>query len=65
LKNRYVIGSVVGAAIGLILGYFGAGSAGVVSLAVSAGIGALVGLFIVARATMRGNEACGGQTGMG
>jgi len=66
LKNRYIIGPVVGAAIGLILAYFSTSSVSAINLSVAAGIGALVGLFIVARASVPVDGAtCGGQTGMG
>ncbi len=66
MKNRYVIGPAIGAAIGLMLGYFGADSAGAVSLAVGAGIGALVGLFVIARISMpAGGATGGGQPGAG
>ena len=66
MRNRYIIGPVIGAAIGMALGYFGTSSVSAISLSIAAGIGALIGLFIVARASVRIDEAtCGGQTGIG
>lgn len=53
MKLRYVIGALVGAAIGTGLGYLGtAQDLNLSSLGIGALIGAAVGLFIVARASV-------------
>ena len=57
MKARYVIGALIGAAIGVVLSYLYSQSegAGLTSnLGIGALIGALVGLYIVSAASMSG-----------
>ena len=60
MKLRYVIGVMVGAAIGIILSYLysqGEGAAYTSNLGVGALIGALVGLFIISAASASGRNS--------
>ena len=66
MKTRYIIGVIVGAAIGAILTYFGTDSIGAGNLLIGVVIGALVGLYFTFAATMSsGGSASGGRSGMG
>ncbi len=54
MKSRYVIGALIGAAIGIVLSYLysqGEGAGITSNLGIGALIGALVGLFIVSAAS--------------
>ncbi len=65
MRLRYVIGILVGAAFGAGLGYLGMAQDPELSrLGIGALIGAIVGLFIVARASV-GAGAEGGSAGGG
>jgi len=68
MKSRYVIGVLIGAAIGIILSYLYSQSEGAAytsNLWVGALIGALVGLFIVSAASVSGGstnaDGCGAE----
>lgn len=52
MRLRYVVGGLVGAAFGIGLGYLGAQDLSFSSIGIGALIGAVVGLFIVARASV-------------
>ena len=63
--NRYLIGAFVGAAIGLALSYLYSQSdptALTSNLWVGALIGALVGLYLVSAASLRGKDGCGAES---
>lgn len=66
MKSRHIIGAIVGAAIGMILGYFGSGSLGAVNLLIGALAGSFVGLYLVNASTMPADRTIsGGRAKMG
>ena len=52
MKYKNIIGTIIGAAIGMTLGYFGAGSLDAVNLLIGTFAGAVVGLYLVTASTM-------------
>jgi outer membrane lipoprotein SlyB len=61
VKSKHIIGAIVGAAIGMILGYFGTGSLSAINLLIGAIAGALVGLYLVtAHSTPASGRSGGG-----
>jgi hypothetical protein len=65
VELRHIVGVGIGVVVGMLLAYFGAGSAGVGNLAVGAVIGALVGLYFVSAAAMQAGATSGEHSGMG
>ena len=66
MKSRHIVGMISGAAIGMVLGYFSAGSVAASNLLIGALIGGLIGLYIVTAATVPpGRETSGEQSRFG
>jgi len=59
MKSRHVIGMIIGAVIGTLLGYLGTGSVSAFNLSISAFVGALVGLYFVTAASMPAGRRSG------
>ena len=66
MKKRYIIGALVGGAIGMVLSYlYGQSGDGTITsnLGVGAFIGVLVGLYIVSAASMPGKGSASADGG--
>ena len=67
MKSRYIVGALIGGAIGIVLSYLysqGDGAAITSNLGIGALIGVLVGLYIVSAASLSGKgstnaDGCG------
>ena len=65
MKYKHIIDIIIGAAIGMTLGYFGTGSLDAVNLLIGAFAGAIVGLYLVTASTMSVGRTSGRRSEMG